>query len=370
MARLGDIATYINGCAFKPSDWSEDGLEIIRIQNLTGNAYEVNRYNGDYNPKYEINNGDVLISWSASLGVYIWQRGKALLNQHIFKVVFDKVEVDKHYFVHQVSMLLAKYASIAHGSTMKHLTKPVFDNLPFDLPPLPEQQYIAAVLDKISSVIEMRRRQLEKFDELVKSRFVEMFENDSKYDQKSVREICSIITDGTHQPPIFVSDGIPFLFVSNVVTNAITYNTDKYISQETYDNLIKRTPIEVGDVLLSTVGSYGHPAVVRDERKFLFQRHIAYLKPKHNLINSDYLHASILSDKVQRQIEQKVKGIAQKTLNLSEIKDLRLTIPPLHLQQKFADFVSHVDRSKFAARASLEKMTTLKAALMQRYFSE
>mgnify|MGYP003489099045 CR=1 FL=1 len=99
MARLGDIATYVNGFAFKPTDWSDTGLPIIRIQDLTGNSYQANRYNGKYDSKYEILDGDVLISWSASLGVYVWHGETALLNQHIFKVVFDKVDVDKNFFI-------------------------------------------------------------------------------------------------------------------------------------------------------------------------------------------------------------------------------------------------------------------------------
>lgn len=85
----------------------------------------------------------------------------------------------------------------------------------------------------------------------------------------TIENICSTITDGTHQPPKFVSDGIPFLFVSNIITNQISYNTEKFISEETYSALIKRTPIEVGDILLSTVGSYGHPAIVQSTKKFV-----------------------------------------------------------------------------------------------------
>ena len=106
MARLGDIATYVNGFAFKPEDWSSEGLPIIRIQDLTGNSYQANHYDGRYDAKYEVNPGDILISWSASLGVYVWQNEKALLNQHIFKVIFNKVEVDKSFFVHQVRNIL------------------------------------------------------------------------------------------------------------------------------------------------------------------------------------------------------------------------------------------------------------------------
>ena len=118
MAKLGDIATYINGYPFKPDDWSDTGLPIIRIQDLTGNSYQANRYKGEYQPKYEVNAGDVLISWSASLGVYIWQGEKALLNQHIFKVVFNKEAVSKDFFVFQVERILKKAAQDVHGATM------------------------------------------------------------------------------------------------------------------------------------------------------------------------------------------------------------------------------------------------------------
>ena len=93
---------------------------------MTGNAYDLGFYNGDYPDKIEINNGDVLISWSAGLGVYVWNRGKALLNQHIFKVVFDKCKVDKQYFVYAIRRNLAVMETKTHGATMKHIVKKDF----------------------------------------------------------------------------------------------------------------------------------------------------------------------------------------------------------------------------------------------------
>ena len=175
MVRLGDVATYINGYAFKPVDWSTEGVLIIRIQDLTGNSYKANRFKGKIDKRYEVLNGDVLISWSASLGVYVWSGEKAVLNQHIFKVQFDKTQVDKSFFVHQVECILKRAIGEAHGATMKHLTKPAFDALPFYLPDIQKQKAIADSLDKISHLIALRKRQLSKLDELVKSRFVEMF---------------------------------------------------------------------------------------------------------------------------------------------------------------------------------------------------
>ena len=173
--KLGDIATYINGYAFKPEDRGETGLPIVRIQDLTGNAYEVGFYDGEYPAKIEINTGDVLISWSASLGVYVWNRGKALLNQHIFKVVFDKKEIDKEYFVYAVRRKLSELAGKTHGATMKHIVKKDFDNTLIAYPPIGKQTEIAEKLNRITRIIEYRKKEMVLLDNLIRARFIELF---------------------------------------------------------------------------------------------------------------------------------------------------------------------------------------------------
>ncbi len=252
--------------------------------------------------------------------------------------------------------------------TIPSLTKSNLLNVEIPLPNLEKQKQIVELLDKVTSLIFLRKQQLSKLDELVKARFVEMFGDISNSRKVPMQDVCKIITDGTHQPPKFVLSGIPFLFVSNIVTNEIHYDAEKFISEETYNELIKRTPIEVGDVLLSTVGSYGHPAVVKENKPFCFQRHIAYLKPNNSEVNSEYLRCAILSTDLQRQIDESVKGIAQKTLNLSEIRKLRLPLPSLSLQNQFAAFVERIDRQKQTVQQSLEKLELMKKALMQEYF--
>lgn len=234
------------------------------------------------------------------------------------------------------------------------------------LPEMERQNNIVKQLDIINKLIDMYNEILNKYDLLIKARFIEMF-RDEKH-RMLMSEVCSIITDGTHQPPKFKREGIPFIFVSNIAEDRLTYNAEKFIDQETYDELIKRTPIEIGDVLLSTVGSYGHPAVVKSDKKFLFQRHIAYLKPRREIVDSEFLHGAILSSNVQEQIEKAVKGIAQKTLNLSEIKKMVIPVPTIDRQKKFTDFVRQVDKSREAVKKSLEKTQQLYDSLMQEYF--
>lgn len=262
MAKLGDIATYINGYAFKPQDWSDEGIPIIRIQDLTGNSYQANRYNGEYASKYEVNDGDVLISWSASLGVYIWHGEKAVLNQHIFKVVFDKERISKDFFVHQVGLILENAASDAHGATMKHLTKPVFDALPFYLPPYEKQCEIAEVLDKVTSLISLRKQQLAKLDELVKARFVEMFgdsvANTKNFPSTTLETVMTVFPqNGLYKPQTdYVQDdtGIPILRIDAFYNGKVTnWNTLKrLICSETE---IDRYLLKENDIVINRVNS-------------------------------------------------------------------------------------------------------------------
>ena len=267
--------------------------------------------------------------------------------------LLPKDNVLPKYLFYVVSyMHLEKYYT---GATIPHIYFKDYKNEEFNLDLLERQAEIVEILEKCEKIIEKRKQEIQLLDQLIKARFVEMFGDCD--DMVSISDLCSIITDGTHQSPKFQESGIPFILVSNLSNNTVTYNTEKYISEETYNELYKRTPIEKGDLLLSTVGSYGHPAVVTENTRFLFQRHIAYLKPKREVVNSFYLHSALLAPDGQRQIEEKVKGIAQKTLNLSEIRTIRIPVPEIEEQNAFEDFVHQVTKSKLFEFSSLQNHT-------------
>ena len=277
-------------------------------------------------------------------------------------VVFSVDEkLNRRYLLHYLKsdITLTYIKAYASGSVRDNLKFSILKDFPINLPSAEEQEQIVATLDGIEHLIALRKEELDSLDELVKSRFIELFGDTPDEEKVAMADICKIITDGTHQPPKFVSEGIPFLFVSNIVTNEIHYDAQKFISEETYAELIKRTPIAIGDILLSTVGSYGHPAVVKTEKPFCFQRHIAYLKPNADMVDSEYLRGAILSADVQRQIDEGVKGIAQKTLNLSEIRKIKLPLPPIEAQKQFAAFVEQTDKSKYFACQTLSFLLKL-----------
>ena len=282
--RLGDIATYINGFAFKPEDRGTVGLPIIRIQDLTGNAYDLGFYAGNYPERIEINDGDVLISWSASLGVYVWDKGKALLNQHIFKVVFDKCEVNREYFVYAVRYKLKEMESKTHGATMKHIVKKDFDNTLIPFPTLEEQENIANLLDKISTIILVRQQQLQKLDELVKARFVELFgdpiSNPMNWNKRTLKEVCTKLNDGTHfSPESFSMGDYKYITAKNIKASGFDFSNITYVPEAVHRPIFERCNPEQGDVLYIKDGATTGIAIVNTlKEEFTLLSSVALLK--------------------------------------------------------------------------------------------
>ena len=374
--KLGDACEILNGFAFKSKNYVNSGIRVIRIANVQKGFIEDNTpafYPLDSNglDKYMLGEGDLLISRTGNVGrVAILEKKflPAALNQRVACLRLKTDKLSKKYLFHILNSDFFERQCIqsSKGVAQKNMSTEWLKDYRIPLYPKEKQNKITEILDKLRNVITSRNLELQKLDDLIKARFVEMF--GFCQHMVSMGELCSIITDGTHQPPKFQDNGIPFIFVSNLANNTVTYNAEKFISQETYDELYKRTPIEIGDLLLSTVGSYGHPAVVIEDRKFLFQRHIAYLKPKHDIVNSFYLHSALLSPDAQRQIEERVKGIAQKTLNLSEIRKILIPLPSIEEQNAFEEFVHQVDKSKAAVQKALDETQLLFDSLMQQYF--
>jgi type I restriction enzyme S subunit len=164
--KLGDLAQYINGKAFKPQDWKTSGLPIIRIQNLTDRSKPFNFCEREVESRYLINDGDLLISWSATLGSFIWDRGPALLNQHIFKAIPNGEIVDRDFLHFLMLVTLDEMASHAHGIAMKHITKGKFEAIEVCVPPIIEQCRIVVCIkecmERVEEINSLRRESVIK----------------------------------------------------------------------------------------------------------------------------------------------------------------------------------------------------------------
>lgn len=379
-ARLGDLATYVNGYAFKPSDWGDTGLPIIRIQDLTGNSYQLNRYEGDYPARIEVNDGDVLISWSASLGVYVWQRGKALLNQHIFKVVFDKLPVDKDYFVFAVEHKLAEMESKTHGATMKHIVKKDFDSTTIPYPAIEKQAEIAERLRRITALIEKQKEQILLLDQLVKSRFIELFgdpeQNPKGWPVVNITEIIGgKVSNGFFaKREAYRDDGnVQVLGVANIVnrmysnieslprTNATQADEEKY-AVKYGDMLFCRSSLVAEGIGKASIVPKGAPHNV------LFECHVIRLPLDLQKCVPEFVQVLSTTDFFRRQIIAQSKTATMTTIGQDGILKSMIILPPIEQQWEFLRFVEQTDKSKLAVQQGLQELEILKKSLMQQYF--
>ena len=233
-----------------------------------------------------------------------------------------------------------------------------------------QQRRIADILYKADAIRRKRKEAIALTEELLRSTFLEMFgdpvANPKGWPTARLAELCDKITDGTHLTPKFAATGVPFLFVRNVVSGRLSYVTDKYISEETYLELTRRCPIEAGDVLYVTVGAtYGDAVVVDGHQRFCFQRHLAHLKPNRCRALPRFVHSLLRTEGVKRQADRRVRGAAQPTLNLRELRDFDVYLPPLYLQERFERAAASIESSRATAQRAAVEAGHLFASLVE-----
>lgn len=370
---LGEIATYINGYAFKPEDRGKHGLPIIRIQDLTGNGYDLAYYDGKYPEKIEINNGDILISWSASLGVYKWNRGKALLNQHIFKVVFDKKPIDKQYFVFATEYHLREMEQQTHGATMKHITKSAFEKIEIPYPKLEKQKKIANKLERTKSLLLKQHREIELLDQLLKARFVEMFGNigqDNKGWRLTTLGKACIINPHRSKD---INTNLEYSFVP--MPSVSEHGSIDASECKQYDEVKNGyTYFQENDVLFAKITpcmENGKGAVAQGLKNGIgfgsTEFHI--LRPIDGISNPYWLYEITMQPQFRIFAERHMTGSGgQRRVPASFLKNFPISIPPLDLQNHYADFFQQVDKSKAAIQKSIDETQLLYDSLMQKYF--
>ena len=321
--------------------------------------------------------GDVLFSKDGTVGkvhvVSTDQPFAVLSSLAILRPTAGKVDPDYLGHVLRSPAVLDDALKKKTGSAIRRIVLGDLKRVRLPLPPLKEQRRIAAILDQAETVRCQRRAALAQLDSLTQSIFLDMF-GDPVVNMKGLPvcflgDLCTRITDGTHQSPKWEVAGIPFLFISNIVDGLITFDTHKFISTETHLELTRRCPIEIGDVLYTTVGSYGNAAIVDTSDRFAFQRHIAHIKPDVTKANSIFIAAMIQSIGVRRQVDKVAKGVAQKTVNLADLKSLLVFAPPLPLQQTFATRIQAIESLKTTHRSALAELDALFASLQQRAFA-
>ncbi|MED1085499.1 restriction endonuclease subunit S [Bacillus mycoides] len=248
------------------------------------------------------------------------------------------------------------------------------------LPPLQEQKKIAEILSSVDEAIERTEEIIEQTEKIKKGLMQQLLTKGightkfkktvlgmtpEGWEVAALKSIARKVTDGTHQSPKFTEEGIPFLLVSNIVKGFINWETEKFISNETYLELTKNRQVEKGDILYSAVGSYGVAVVVDIERGFSFQRHIAWVKPLVEKVDSHYLAYVLNSGIGKKQADSVAVGNAQKTITLDSLSKFLIPLPSLTEQKEIVDVLWSFDKKLRIENRKLLSLKMIKQGLMQ-----
>lgn len=267
-----------------------------------------------------------------------------------------------------------KLENEARGIAQKGVYLKQLSSLSVPIPPKSTQLSIVAELDKLNEMIRLKKQQLEDYDQLAQSIFYEMFgdpvENEKGWEVKKLGEVCIDITDGDHMPPPKASKGIPFITISNInkETRELNFENTFFVSEEYYNNLKDNRKARLGDLLYTVTGSYGIPVTVETNIPFCFQRHIALIRPKQNVLSTKYLCFWVLCENVKSMADRAATGIAQKTVGLNTIRNFKVILPPLPLQQQFAARIEAIEQQKQQVKDAIKDLETLLASRMQYWF--
>ena len=432
-ARVGDLLEAINGRGFKKSEWQREGLPIIRIQNLKASDASFNFFQGELDNKHRVRPGDLLFAWSGtpgtSFGAFVWNGPEGALNQHIFRLEFDKSLIHTRYLSYILNEQVAKFIEQAQGGVgLAHITKSKFIESRIPLAPLNEQRRIVEKIEELFtkldagvSSLEQVREQLKSYRRSVLKAAVEgelsrewreayrdelepaselldriLKERREKFAGKKYKEpaapdtlglpelpkrwewatgsqLAAKIVDGTHHTPTYVQEGIAFISVKDIRQGRIHFNDCRYISEEEHQRLKQRCNPETGDVLITKSGTIGRTAVVDTDNEFSLFVSVALLKRASHELNSRFLKLSLEAYIQSIDIQQVVKGGVIKNLHLEDLRIVPLRLAPTEEQEVIIQEVerrlSVVDKLEATVEANLKQAAGLRQSILKQAFS-
>lgn len=382
--RLEDIFEFIrNGAQIKQFDGA--GIPITRIETISNLKIDTNRlgyadiFNDDYQ-EYYLQNGDLLMSHinsPAHLGktAIVEQLNKKIIHgMNLLCLRANHQVIPKYIFYYFQTQPFKNALTKIMKKSVNQASISVSDlkKIEITIPSYSEQSNSVAILEQLDYQISLRQQQLQTLAHLVKSRFYEMFGDifNTKFSMFKLEELCEFIKDGTHQTPKYTDDkinGFKFLSSKDVTSGKISWESIKYIPEDLHNELYSKIAPKRNDILLAKNGTTGVAALVDCDDIFDIYVSLAILR-FHEGNNPKYLLYAINSDGTKWQFNSSLKGVGVPNLHLGEIRKTKIPLPPLALQNQFADFVAEVDKSQLAGQKSLDELETLKKSLMQAYF--
>lgn len=329
----------------------EDGIPFFQGNADFGEKYPVTRIWCNA-PIKIAHPEDILISVRAPIGALNFAKEECCIGRGLAALTPDRSKVSLEFIYWLLKGKNVELNSKGTGSTFKAISRKVLEETKVPVIDFDKQHKYAEIIEKIYCIIQQRKGELLALDELIKSRFVEMFgdfeSNPCGWRESTLGDECYYIKDGPHKSPSYIEDdnGIPFISTRNIVNGAgIDWSTAKYISEVDYLQCIKKCHPQKGDILYSKGGTTGIAKLVDTDRRFANWVHVAVLKFGRQL-DGRFLECMLNMDYCYNQSQRLTKGIANRDFVLSAIAQVKIFVPPVELQCQYTAFVRTIDKSK------------------------
>lgn len=387
---FGELAEYINGRAFKPDEWSDAGLPIVRIQNLNDPTKPFNYYSGAFAEKHKVDSGDVLLSWSGtpgtSFGCFIWQRGTALLNQHIFKVKVKEDVILREYFVHATNSRLDEMIGLAHGAAgLRHITKAKLEKILLPVPSIEEQRRIVArvkeCLDRVEEIKSLRQtsemQQQSLSASVIESELHPEVTAEDGWSTKTVGDLVTLVRNGrsiTQDTEGRADGAVLTLTAVRGVDLACEYQKPIALDQR----VAQQFSIDEGDVFVSranTIDLVGLSAVCRCKPagRLIYPDLLIKLKADPTKVLPRYLAYALRSANARSQIKARAFGSSRTMVKISgeRLREVLLPVPSLCKQ---TEIINRLDAAHdlirtLSSESVSEEVNALRGAILRNAFA-
>lgn len=358
---IGEICDLVNGKAFKPSDWSASGLPIVRIQNLNRPDNKFNHFDGTVDERFLIEDGDLLFAWSGtpgtSFGAHIWNGPKAVLNQHIFNVRFDRNAFDRNFLRHAINQTLDEQIAKAHGGVgLRHVTKGKFEETEVPIPPLPEQRRIVAKIDSLTGKSRRARDHLDHIPRLVEKYkqaiLAAAFRGDLTREWREGRSLAATrsvllgeVAEGFNYGSAAKSakqGRVPVLRMGNIQDGKLDW-TDLVFTDDAAE--IAKYRLKNGDVLFNRTNSpalVGKTALFTGKREAIYAGYLIKVRCKPQLLPAFLTYCLNAPNGRAYSWEVKTDGVSQSNINAKKLAAFRFDLPSVQEQE---EIVRRIERA-------------------------
>lgn len=373
--KLEEVLEVQNGYAFNSKLFSEkDGLQLIRIRDLKSGIKTVVKFKGDYDEKYLVHKGDYLIGMDGDFICYEWKGEPSLLNQRVCRLQNFKGNIESKYIFYGINKILQKIHDSTSFVTVKHISSKQIKEIIFPIPTLTKQKEIASILDKAQELISLRKESIKKLDELSKSIFIDMFgdpvSNHKKFERGTIRDLILEAKYGSSQKSN-ENDGEFVMLRMNNITYSGDLNLEslKYVDLSEIDK--SKYLVKKGDLLFNRTNSkelVGKTLVYNLDEPMAFAGYLIRIRTEH--ISTTQFISAFLNSKYGKQLLQSMAKaiVGMANINAQELQNIKILIPPIELQNKFANIIEKIEEQKSLYEEELEKLEENFKALLQKSF--